>query len=98
MSNWLDHWWPYVVAAFGVFYAGWRGLRKILRVADIIIGYEDAAGHHPGVGERLTAVEAGQDRQTAATDQLTQRVQELERLMSIHLSTAHYVDPEEDTT
>ena len=84
MSNWLDHWWPYLVAAVGLFLAGWRSLRKVLRVADAILGYEDVAGHRvPGGAERLEAME--------------QRIADLERLMSIHVSSAHYVDPEEDT-
>lgn len=83
MTNWLDHWWPYIVASFGMIYAGWRSLRKVLRVADVILGYEDMQGHHPGMAERLTALE--------------QRIADLERLMSIHVSSAHYVDPEEDT-
>jgi hypothetical protein len=82
MSRWLDVWWPYLVAGFGMVYAGWRALRKVLRVADVILGYEDMQGHHPGVAERLTSMEA--------------RITDLERMMSIHISSAHYIDPEED--
>lgn len=79
MSNWLDHWWPYVAAGFGVVYAGWRSLRKILRVADVILGYTDTSGVRvPGVAERL--------------DTLEQDVAHVQRLLAIALA-AQGIDP-----
>jgi hypothetical protein len=68
------------MAALGVFYAGWQGLRKILRVADVILGYEDAQGHHPGLGERVGTLE--------------DEVAELKRMVAIALA-AQGVEPED---
>lgn len=77
MSNWLDHWWPYLVAAIGLFLAGWRSLRKVLRVADAILGFTDIEGHRvPGVAERVEVLEQ-------EISQLRADVAELKRLVSI---------------
>ena len=81
MSSWIDHWWPALLAAFGMLFAGFRALRKVLRVADAILGYEDFEGHRvPGIAERV--------------EQLEHEMQEMKRLLAIALA-AQGVDPEQ---
>lgn len=87
MGSWIDHWWPALLAALGFVYAGFRSLRKVLRVADAILGYDDTNGHRvPGVAERVEAIDE-------RVEQLEGQVNRLERQLAVALS-AQGIDPE----
>jgi hypothetical protein len=76
--------WLLIAGAIGVAITAmvktWRNLRRLSRMVDEFLGYEDDAGRHvPGLGERVTVLE--------------EELADVKRLLAIALASQG-VDPE----
>ena len=77
--------WLILTAAIGALITAvwrtWRNLRRLSRMVDEFLGYEDEQGHHyPGLSERVSLLE--------------DEVADLRRLLAIAMS-AQGIDPEQ---